>query len=239
MPKKNVSIPNLYIEDTLIEFVEEFKYLGIILDSSLTWKPHLNFISQKIAKTNGIMTRLKKILPPNILKIMYDSLIQPYLQYGILVWGSSSDKLFKLQKRSIRILINAKYNAHTDPIFKAFKLLKIYDILKLQEIKFIFKLENKILPMYFMSSMFIRHTQIHNYATRHSANLVVPPSRHAFVKHSIRFRIPSIFNSLSASIKEKLNTHSYQGFSRYVKNHIIDTYEVDCRILNCYVCQRT
>ena len=181
------------------------------------------------------MTRLKNFLPPYILKIMYNSLVMPYLQYGILVWGSCADKLFKLQKRSVRILNNAKYNAHTDPIFKSLHLLKVLDISRLQEIKFIYKFENSMLPKYFIS-MFTRNSHIHSYSTRNSNHLVIPSSRHTFVKNSIRFRMPGIFNSLPISIRLKLSTHSYQGFGRYVKTFLINDYNANCQNTNCYVC---
>ena len=99
---RQVLPPALLIDNTPIEYVKEFRYLGIILDTNLTWKPHLKNISQKIAKTNGVLTKMKNFLPQDVLKLMYNSLIVPYLNYGILVWGSCSEKLLKLQKKSIR-----------------------------------------------------------------------------------------------------------------------------------------
>jgi hypothetical protein len=235
--RKQVTPPNLNVDGNQIEFVKEFKYLGIILDSNMSWKAHINNISCKIAKTNGIMCRLKNTLPGNILKMMYNSLILPYLQYGILVWGTNSGRLLKLQKKSVRTITNAKYNAHTDPIFKSLRLLKVIDILKVQECKFLFKLEKNTLPNYFHSCMFIRHSQVHSYHTRHASNFVTPPGSHAFVVNGIRYRLPSVYNDLPPEIKQKIYTHSYQGFSNYVKNFYINKYDSNCNEANCYVCQ--
>ncbi len=64
---------------------------------------------------------------------IYNSLVLSDLNYGILLWGFKYDKVFKLQKRIIRISNLGKYNVNTEPIFKRLKLLKIRDILKLQE----------------------------------------------------------------------------------------------------------
>jgi hypothetical protein len=222
-----------------IEFVKEFKYLGIFLDSNLNWKTHLNYISQKIAKTNGVMKRLKNFLPPNVLKIMYTSLILPYINYGTLIWGPSCrglSKLQKLQKYSVRTIVNAKYNAHTEPIFKSLMLLKLNDILLMQEYKFMFKLENKTLPVYFMTSMFTRHGQVHGLNTRHATNFVIPYVRHTFARNSLRNRIPKIFNDAPFCIKSKCHTHSYEGFAKYVKKYLIDKYTNICVEHNCYVC---
>ena len=56
--------------------------------------------SQKIAKTIGIMCKMKKFVPSIILQTIYSSLITPYLNYGILTWGTQASKLCKLQKKA-------------------------------------------------------------------------------------------------------------------------------------------
>ena len=101
--QKSIDNISLYIDGTAIDFVKEFKYLGIILDSHLSWKPHLKQISQKIAKTNGIMTRLKNFLPCIVLKKIYNSLILPYLSYGILVWGACAERLLNYKKNQFEL----------------------------------------------------------------------------------------------------------------------------------------
>ena len=236
--KQNRSIQiDLSIGGTQIEFVEEFKYLGIILDRHLTWKPHLDQVSKKVAKANGVICRLKNVLPSHILKTIYSSLILPYLTYGIIVWGSVSDRLFKLQKRSVRLISNAKYNAHTDPLFKKLSFLKLSDIYLLQHYKFIYKLEKKILPSYFLSSVFVRNCEMHNYDTRNAADYRTPLGRHSFVMNSIRFRIPNIYSQLPTNIKNKIATHSFSGYTKYIKHFFVDKYQTGCEILNCYICQ--
>ncbi len=64
-------------------------------------------------------------------------MIASHLNYCILAWGYEHSRLNKIQKsyRVIRIINLSKYNDHTEPIFKKLKLLKIEDILKLNEVK--------------------------------------------------------------------------------------------------------
>ena len=66
------------------EKVSEFNSLGLTIDENLSWKPNIQKISNKIARTLGIMCRLKIFLPAHILRILYNSLILPHLQYFIL-----------------------------------------------------------------------------------------------------------------------------------------------------------
>ena len=72
-------------------------------------------IEQDIKITRDYV-QIKTIFTPNILKILYNSLILPHLQYCILSWGFKSDRIFKLQKRAVRIITYSKYNAHTEPL---------------------------------------------------------------------------------------------------------------------------
>ena len=81
-------IPKLKINNIPIEHVKEFNFLGIVLDECMTWNSHVNKISCKIARTVGTMKRLKRFLPSSILKLLYNSLVIPYMNYGILTWGT-------------------------------------------------------------------------------------------------------------------------------------------------------
>ena len=118
MPQKKIIIPTIKINGTLIEFVDNFNFLGINLNKHLNWNPHVTNVSNKLVKTVGVLNILKKTLPLNILRIIYNALILPHLNYGILAWGHLAKRLNLIQKRAVRILTASKYNSHTEPLFK-------------------------------------------------------------------------------------------------------------------------
>ena len=229
---------NLEIDGSTIEFVSEFNYLGIMLDKNLTWKSHIKKVSLKISKAAGIMCRMKNILPQEILLTLYNSLVLPYLTYGLLCWRSQINHLVKLQKKAVRIIANGRYNAHTDPIFKRLFLLKLTDICNLQELKFCFKLVNSQLPAYFLNDLFKRNFAVHQHNTRSSNLFTIPRVRCEFTKNSVRFFIPVAYNNCLQSIRDKMSTHSLQGFARYVKQQYINSYQSSCNERNCFVCSR-
>ena len=136
---KNISISG---DNTQIEHISTFNYLGIIVEEHLKWDDHVNKIALKISKTIGIINKLKHFLPSFILHTLYNSLILPHIHYGLLIWGYRYERIFKLKKKVIRIITLSKYNSHSEPLFKSLKLLKIKVILKLQQLKFIYKLLN-------------------------------------------------------------------------------------------------
>ena len=56
--KVNVNVP-LTLENTVIKQVMETKFLGVLIDQHLSWKPHIDFVSQKILKSVGIIAKAK------------------------------------------------------------------------------------------------------------------------------------------------------------------------------------
>ena len=75
---------NTYIS---LERKNYVKYLGVLIDETLSWKYHIIHLASKISKTIGIIARLRYFVPLATLHHLYISLIQPYPLYGIVVWG--------------------------------------------------------------------------------------------------------------------------------------------------------
>ena len=99
-------IPHLTINDTIIERMTEFNFLGLTINEFMNWNSHASKISNKISRTLGVMNRLKRYLPLSAMKLMYCSLILSHLQFAITSWGFEWERLSKLQKRVIRIMTN-------------------------------------------------------------------------------------------------------------------------------------
>ena len=90
----------------------KLRYLGIILDHRFTWKHHIYELSKKLYKTIGVISRLKQnSAPKETLITIYHSLFRSYLNYGLSLWGTSSDcyikKIEKLQNKIVRMISNA------------------------------------------------------------------------------------------------------------------------------------
>ena len=82
--QKNMQLHNLFeieINNTKIERVSNFNFLGLTLNEHIDWSDHIAKIANKISRTIGILKKLKNILPSSILFIMYNSLILPQLHY--------------------------------------------------------------------------------------------------------------------------------------------------------------
>lgn len=218
--------------------MNEFNFLGITIDKSLNWKAHVDKIATKISKVVGILNKLKNFLPGRVLMNIYNALIVPHFNYGALLWEKQINRIFILQKKAIRAVCNSKYNAHTNPLFRKLNTLKCQDICALHGYKFCFKLEKGMLPDYFQNSdIFVKSSRLHDYSMR-CERLYIPSVRHDFAKSGIRYKIPKIFNDMEDYYKGKIYTHSFMGFKNYIKQKIISSYNLDCNIQNCYICNR-
>ena len=167
--------------------------------------------------------------------MIYNSLILPHIQYGILCWGHKIERISKLQKRALRLITNSKYNAHSEPLLKKLHCLKACDLFKHKLLKFYYKIEKGTIPHYFQN-MLTPTTLTHNYSTRFRHLTDLPTSKTATGSNCIRYALPKYLTATPICIKEKVSTHSPQGFSNYIKRHLINLYNETCAIENCYIC---
>ena len=234
---KTVEHLSLKIENTNIERVTNFHFLGLTISDNLEWKTHVQKIANKCSRTTGILNKLKHILPAGISLMLYNSLLLPQLNYCILAWGHNCKRLIKLQKKALRIISISKYNAHTDPLFKIYRILKLPHILQLQELKFYHKYINKKLPAYLQSIPLKQNKSFHEHLTRSHLKLHITRTNHRFAERCIRNSIPLLVDTMPMEIINKISTHSLQNVARRIKEYYLSSYKERCDILNCYVCQ--
>ncbi len=163
----------IFLDGCKLTRVSDAKFLGITLDENLTWKSHINVISKTCSRNIGVLNKLKYVLPKPTLYQLYCTLILPYLSYGILLWGSACyvnlNRIFKLQKRAIRIISNSSYLCHTKPLFEKYNVLDIFDLYSKEVCLFMHKYHNGLLPRAF-DNLFTNMKDVHDYNTRNKNN---------------------------------------------------------------------
>ena len=147
------------------------KYLGVLIDSNLTWKHHISYIASKISKSIGIICKLRHFTPFSTLLNIYQSLIFPYLSHGLVAWGQAAkshmEKILVLQKRVLRLVNFANFSSHAVPYFVSSKVLPIYLLYyKLTSLLMLDVHSNSLQSSF--SDIFTRTHQMHNYNTRSS-----------------------------------------------------------------------
>ena len=99
---------NLTLNGIVLNEKTNAKYLGIFFDNKLLWTYQIEHISKKLIKSNALLAKLRHFVGNTTLKNIYNSLFQPHLDYGSLVWGTAAEtnlhKLEILRNKAIRIV---------------------------------------------------------------------------------------------------------------------------------------
>ena len=131
---------------------ESVKYLGVKIDTNLTWQHHVNDLSIKLNRANAVLFKIRKYVSPKILRSIYFAIFDSHLSYCCLVWAqnfSSIKRILILQKKAVRIINFQPRNSHTSPLFKQNFILKFQDKICLENILFVSKSLNNLSPSIF------------------------------------------------------------------------------------------
>ena len=144
-------------------------YLGIFFDSHLSWKEQIVHISKKITRSVGILSKVRHYVNVSTLVMLYYTLIYPFLNYAIVARGNTYTTTLKplinLQKKAVRLMTFSDFKAHSSPLFFGLKVLKVLDLVILNNALFMYDFHAKLLPAVF-KSFFTSVDILHQYNTR-------------------------------------------------------------------------
>jgi hypothetical protein len=114
-----------------------YKLRGLYLDEHLSFDHHCDIITNKLAKSNFILSRVKNLLPKATLRTLYFSMVHSHLTYCIPIHACTTakkiNKIEKSPKKAIRTICRAKYNAHTADLFQNLQIMPFRTLVKYQQ----------------------------------------------------------------------------------------------------------
>ena len=158
----------------VIDWVDEFKYLGLVLNSKMSFSNHIERVCTRISQYIGVFYNLNRILPSDILLLLYHAFILPHLVLHIVIWGASPEvyisKLRIKQNKLLRAIlgvevINGIPQERTMVMYEKLGVLTISNLFKSYLFKFLNQLLNGSLP-YFYDLLLRPLLSTHNYSTR-------------------------------------------------------------------------
>lgn len=215
--ERNVEI---FLNNEKLEIVDEALFLGLTIDSSLQWGPHINILSSRLSSAVFAIRKIRQLTDVQTAKIVYFAYFQSLMSYGILLWGSAADwkTIFILQKRAIRAIYKMKPRDSLRHLFKDIGILTMPSLYIFENIMYI----RKHLPSY------KKNSDSHHYNTRNKHKLSghkyrLSKTTKSFMGSSIRFynMIPKDITDLSdrqfkSKIKEILIKKSYYKINDYI-----------------------
>ena len=226
-PRLNAPIPliNLSYNNSLISCYNSYKYLGITIDSKLSFKTHIEKITSKISRSVGILNKLRYVFPASSLVDLYFALVHSHFLFGLTTWGSTFpshlDKLQKFQNKAVRIITNSEIRTPITPKFHKLGILKICDLYTYEIAKIMHHHSTQTLPSS-LSSLFTKISNIHRRYTRSVAHndLYLPKFSNNRYQNSIRYKGVKIWNSIPCDLRNQ----PYPKFKLIYKNVLLNKY---------------
>ena len=164
------------LEGTILDNVENIKYLGVTITNDLKWNTHVSNICTKANRTLGFLRRNLSACPQDVKESAYKGLVRPVLEYGSSVWDPSSillqEELEKVQKRAARF-VTGNYLYETGSMTGILEQLKWESLKKRRR-------DSRIIMLY----------KGLKGAASIPTNDLVPPIRHVRNHHSLAFQTP-------------------------------------------------
>ena len=217
--RRRCDIETIKVNSNVVRRVYDTKFLGVILDSNLSWDNHIIYIKKKISKSIGIINKARKLLTKETLVTLYYSFIYPYLYYAVELWGCSSrynlDSLHIMQKKIVRLICKVPFHCHTPPLFLDLKILNVDKIYLYHTSLLMHKIYKREAPSV-LRNMF---TNSNVYNTRQILQYQLPLFRLSICQKSFRFKGAKIWNYI---VKHVNVNFSIFTIKRYLKYHILN-----------------
>ena len=221
----------LTIHRKIIKCCNFIKYLGVMLDRDLSWKPQIDLVSSKLKRANGILSKLRHYLPLSVLKQVYFALFHSHLSYCSLAWGQHNScyltRISTLQNKAARIMTFSHPQTSALPLYSQLHLLRFSDLVLLQNVLLIKDIHSKseTLPSSLISSLNIDFS--HPRLTRGLSTGSIIVSRtntRKFGCNSMRSRCISSWNSLLSRTDFSFLDNSPASLKRKLTSYFIDSY---------------
>jgi len=242
-PNENV-LEKISIVDRITSYsdIPAMKFLGVFLDPNLNFKYHIKQLSSKLSRALYILRSVKNILSPKALTTIYYSVFHCHLIYSIQIWSCATSGLIKdiflKQKQAIRIITGSKYNAHTEPLFKACKILPLEELSMYFKLQFMHHYSQNFLPASFTGTWILNseRRQEDGPIMRNNDDYYVPRSRLALSDRLPFISFPKLWNSFPNDELKFLRNKLV--FNSKLKTHFLNNLRevVNCTRLTCQAC---
>nr|CAI5853673.1 unnamed protein product [Callosobruchus analis] len=211
----------LQIHGCNVNEVQAVNFLGILMDSRLTWKGHIDNLVNKMSKHCFVIWRLRQFVSLDILKMYYFAHIQSSLNYCIVCWGGNPymTELLLVQKRVLRTMAFKSKQTSCRELFKDFRILTVFSLYILNCVcyvkknlgSYVSRCQISVESGYNLRNTYCLRPPQHNLSRSAKGPLIMP------IK---------LFNKLPVGIR---TTQNYHNFQRTVKNLLLKNpfYSID------------
>ena len=235
--KRSPFLTEYKVNGTTLETVTSIQDLGVVLDSKLTFKDHINFTVSKANRALGVMMRsLQTGCARGALKLdpilaAYFGNVRSILEYGCVVWGGAAashlSRLERVQHKFLIWLDSHVYQPHRSASLSYPDLLKFFNIASLDQrrvqydILFVFKIFSGRIDSSFLLQSFSVQASARNTRGTVRTLMFVPFARVDTVRRAVFARAPRNTNLfLAAHPTSDIFCDSLGSIRRRLKSYI-------------------
>ena len=204
------------------------KYLGVLIDSDLSWKSQINSTAVKLKRANGALAKIRHFVPNNVLKLVYYAIFHCHLQYCIQIWGQPNSLLINrinvLQNHAMRLMSFKTQRESASPLYADLEVLKFADMVHLENILFLNKLTHNKLPDAIYSTY--AEDPVHGCLMPRAQNTglfnLIQTRTTSFGQHSIKYNSILSWNAIQTLMPTKLA--DFENLKKGLKDVFIATY---------------
>ena len=140
------NLPDFLFAGEAIEWVKEFRYLGLTMTNTLSYAKHINNVALNVSRITGTLVGIRDIVPTNVMLKLYSALALPYLNHHLIIWGSApASHLSRLNTRInnlLRMILGVEWvdgvpQLGTSAMYESVKQLKLGSLYKYHLFKFL------------------------------------------------------------------------------------------------------
>jgi hypothetical protein len=130
-PNKNINSKDFVVNigNKILEVKSDIKFLGITIDSSISFKNHIITLCKKLNLCLLLMRSIRPYLDVKTMVDIYYTFFYPQVIYGIEFWGHGNKtdlkRIITLQKAALRIVLKIKPGEHVTSHFKTLKIMRL------------------------------------------------------------------------------------------------------------------
>ena len=137
-PRPTEMLPDIFFDGKRLEWVTDFKYLGVIIDDKLNFSLQAAEVYRKLSKMQGAFYSLSSLLPKPTLLTIYYSLVYPVVSQSIIIWGgvpvANIRNIKTTMNKILRSILKVKHDENNIPLMQTNEMYKSLNLLKYENI---------------------------------------------------------------------------------------------------------
>ena len=213
----------LTVDSIIIENVDVYKLLGVLIDNTLSWKPQISAVCRKLNSKIALLKQIIYFLSDEMKKMFYNAYIMPCFDYCITVWGkgvkSKSDlnRILRIQKRAARIILKKPSYTCSLDMLNELNWLTFENRCAYHMGLLIYKCKNQLLPNYMTNLITFTSNETYNLRSASRNKIAQLKARTNYLKDTFSYCSTEIWNSIPLHVKKCVSIYSFKkNFKRFL-----------------------